>query len=1308
METKDINLSMEAAPISEDFTDTKALIQENHMKHLEDVTFGNDGFGEFMAETGRVVGGGVRDAAENTKNLLIEVGGAVSKKLYTTDFAKSIMGMEDVSDEDMTALIDDITKGYEENTALPDVEEPQTAVGKVAKPFVQFLVPFGIASKTKGVKAIEQGVTKLAKGGKAAKAASAAAGGATAGAIADVTAFDGHEERLSNLLVEMDSPLLNNAVTQYLAADENDSELEGRMKQVLEGLGAGALIGEVVLAIKAIKNSGATKELIRGQQGAIKFKFPKVAKNIKGFVSEVKKKKPGAQPKGNKFLEVDLTADELAKTDAQLKELLGKDVSEVKHIVQEEGVRHALNKHAGDKIPLKEEDFELIPDILANPDNIRNGGDSKLGNQTVVYEKHYGDRIVYIEEFVESKKKGARLRLKTMYWNDLGKNKKKPGELLPKPNSHVRNATRHQPDELLPNGQAQNAQSGSGLEDNVNPKVDIVNDELVEKIKGFAPEDLPKRDKERISIEAQKRFATFAGLEEKELMSGDFKKKLVEAGTFDKLNQATLYEDEAFSNLKNLYRDIKPALETGDEKTVSDFLEKGVFSTLKVHYAAKDVHGEGARVLGLRGKSQGVVQMNKLEEILTKAPSLTKQQLANRIANILIDGDIDKLGVFAENAAKSKGQITKEIINEWYMNSILSSPKTLMVDTISNILWSPFVALEKVPAAAIGKFRKAMIGGENGVYADEAFIMLASYGQSVMDGLRLVGKSIKDQNVKKMGEALEQVKIDNETRFDVPRGQQAISSQNMNLDSNSTLGRTVDFLGNIVNYPSHFMQSKDDVFKAVLYRAETRALAHRSARNNGLTGKAYEDYVNALVNAPTMDAGEKNMAKVFEAFADDDYLSMTRHAIHKESVKFARVNTFQESLGQVAYSLQQAINAVPGGRILIPFIKTPTNLAKHLVRRTPLVTLAPGFYRDLAAGGAQADMAMSRLAVGTSIMYLGWQMAASGTLTGEGPLDPKEKQLLMQSGWRPRSIRIGDSYIDIGRYDPLSSILLTAANLVEVSDYLSTDFNEDVERDLTDYAAYSILAVSETMLSKTFALTISDFMESITSRDADKFKRTLNFIGSSFVTPNVANFISNEVQPMVQQATTLGETIRARYGQDVRQRRDIFGRPLKRDPQTMGYILPSSYSSVKNDGLVEEMLRVGAYIPQPEKRINGVKLNADQYARMMEIVGEMKVHEKMANFVKSSSYKNLPEGLRTGIPGAQNITKAGMLKRLHSEHMKAARSRLLEEDLNLKLSVEDRLARMKSLAQTTPAAERFLQDEGLAVDEFEAFLSGNE
>ena len=83
-----------------------------------------------------------------------------------------------------------------------------------------------------------------------------------AGAVTDLTVFDPAEGRLSDMLVEFDSKVLNNAVTQYLATDEEDTEMEGRIKNVLEGMLIGGPL-EILFGIKAFKKAKKTKDFLR-------------------------------------------------------------------------------------------------------------------------------------------------------------------------------------------------------------------------------------------------------------------------------------------------------------------------------------------------------------------------------------------------------------------------------------------------------------------------------------------------------------------------------------------------------------------------------------------------------------------------------------------------------------------------------------------------------------------------------------------------------------------------------------------------------------------------------------------------------------------------------------------------------------------------------------------------------------------------------------------------------------------------------------------------------------------------------------
>lgn len=96
----------------------------------------------------------------------------------------------------------------------------ETLPGAITGVLAQFIAPYAGASKA--ITSANAAKNIFVKG-------------MAAGATSDFLAFDPHEKRLSNLLTEMDNPALNNVVTQYLSADKEDSNLEGRLKQVLEG-----------------------------------------------------------------------------------------------------------------------------------------------------------------------------------------------------------------------------------------------------------------------------------------------------------------------------------------------------------------------------------------------------------------------------------------------------------------------------------------------------------------------------------------------------------------------------------------------------------------------------------------------------------------------------------------------------------------------------------------------------------------------------------------------------------------------------------------------------------------------------------------------------------------------------------------------------------------------------------------------------------------------------------------------------------------------------------------------------------------
>jgi len=139
---------------------------------------------------------------------------------------------------------------YFKKLVLPKLKASETMAGRLLQVAVQFGLGFAVSGGVLGMAGLG---AKVAAGGKLAKGAFALG----KGAMADLISFQGHEQRLANLIEEF--PALSNPVTDYLAADEEDSEIEGRFKNVLEGLGLAAIISPLLVGLKGLKKLRAGK-----------------------------------------------------------------------------------------------------------------------------------------------------------------------------------------------------------------------------------------------------------------------------------------------------------------------------------------------------------------------------------------------------------------------------------------------------------------------------------------------------------------------------------------------------------------------------------------------------------------------------------------------------------------------------------------------------------------------------------------------------------------------------------------------------------------------------------------------------------------------------------------------------------------------------------------------------------------------------------------------------------------------------------------------------------------------------------------
>eukprot|EP00362_Geleiidae_sp_MMETSP1317_P002218 CAMPEP_0201284934 /NCGR_PEP_ID=MMETSP1317-20130820/89337_1 /ASSEMBLY_ACC=CAM_ASM_000770 /TAXON_ID=187299 /ORGANISM="Undescribed Undescribed, Strain Undescribed" /LENGTH=324 /DNA_ID=CAMNT_0047607191 /DNA_START=43 /DNA_END=1013 /DNA_ORIENTATION=+ len=186
---------------------------------------------DFFKELPMQFVGGVNDAFNNT----VDVARSLGKILHLPEGALQLINPEGEFDLKFVNEDEIIAAGGLQSGWFPRVSSPKTLAGGMARAMVTFVTGFIPA-------------LKMLPGASGGMMQTMVAGG-----LADGIAVDPHGQRLSVFLNEV--PILRSIIPDYLADSnpENETEWEGRLKNVIEGLGAGALVESFIRIFRAYK-----------------------------------------------------------------------------------------------------------------------------------------------------------------------------------------------------------------------------------------------------------------------------------------------------------------------------------------------------------------------------------------------------------------------------------------------------------------------------------------------------------------------------------------------------------------------------------------------------------------------------------------------------------------------------------------------------------------------------------------------------------------------------------------------------------------------------------------------------------------------------------------------------------------------------------------------------------------------------------------------------------------------------------------------------------------------------------------------
>ncbi|MAL84623.1 MAG: hypothetical protein CMF11_09855, partial [Idiomarina sp.] len=695
----------------------------------------------------------------------------------------------------------------------------------------------------------------------------------------------------------------------------------------------------------------------------------------------------------------------------------------------------------------------------------------------------------------------------------------------------------------------------------------------------------------------------------------------------------------------------------------------------------------------------GTMPVEKIVKLL--AESKTKKDAEKALDAIgKANAKKEKIKQATDLAEQTFGSKAMDVTMEIWMNSLLSGPTTQVVNMLGNSLTLAIRAIEQAVGSVL--IRDPQLAKATLKYAFDM--------ESIIDVLRIASKTFMT------GESrLVQGSRAFDDRMDASR---AIAK-----DGDGAVAKAINMLGTVVRVPSRALAFGDEFFKQMNYRSYVKTnLAYEAMKKGAKSGDEIAEYVtknfdNFITKGARaynekgiyMDAVEaaqaqglkfgKEQEEFIAQYLKDNPFDETRGGLADAARGFAEETTFTNDLNNegVIGTLSNTLNNLKnkGGawrtlNFVIPFLRTPTNILKFSIDRTPLGTV--GMVATKAKRAELTKQLMSedpmvrsqirgKLAVSTatSAALLYYMNTNKGLITGGGPPNRDELEALRMSGWRPYSIKIGNTYYSYQRADPIATVLGLFADIIEGQQY--HDVEDIVSQDMV---ALGILSLTQNVTNKSYVKGLDTLLQLV--RDpVGNFKPFAGNIVGGF-----APTFLTQVQNMADERE-LKET-RSIFDYFLKKvpvaqatlpsRRNFLGEVItnQNSPYMLGVLNPIYFNKESSDLVDKELAGLQHGFSQPSTKLyNAIEMrdvyNAEgrqAFDRYLELSGTTKIggktmRQSLRQMMKDKNYQALPKESEDDLGELSPRIKA--VQRLVRAYRRKARYEMLEEFPELKDSI---------------------------------------
>jgi len=767
------------------------------------------------------------------------------------------------------------------------------------------------------------------------------------------------------------------------------------------------------------------------------------------------------------------------------------------------------------------------------------------------------------------------------------------------------------------------------------------------------------------------------------------------------------------------------------EKTEAfvDFMSKNA----RAAGIVQDGLNEGAKAMNLSSKDT-IHKANKsiLESLENNLDEIATPQLFDIMESARTEAElISKVNAFLGNASEAvtkKGFDAKKLV-ALEQAGLMTAPDTLIRNVYTSLENLTLGVADDVSESLVN-----LISGEavrNGADARE-FIDIYSKGAAYVNFLKDSAEWGLYQARRGVDAASKSLKSGKFVPSSLPKKlspstkyRQSLPSQlttnlptevGLTFSNDSNLGKMAN--GYIKMSGVGISETTDSFFDAAFFRGAAAQRANSQARRlknmYHLTDEQTTNIAKTMLdNITNLDTTRRayDVAEINEAI-----MAGIEKAVSKKASNDAAIMTFRAGQGKLTKGLTEAINKIPGLKIVTPFVKTGSTIVfdRFVYDRTPygllyeggksiLGMLSPNIKSQLT-NPALRNKFLAKQAVGASLLTYGAVLYSQGKITGDYSSDPEIRKQQIASGWQPNSWvdKKEDGTVTFTSLNNFGVLSLLLKYPAKIAGYYNDAMRKTAEQEKIDEMETSFLsncfgmslALGSAIADESVLRNISSMFEKMRLGFRDENDKKNFFINAMTnpaknIVPRIFRqiFANKNYEEVIQNnIESLSKTF-----EGLPVKRDAIGNPIDRADFVKGMVMGLSVKKITPEKRYLAVMAKNELtfpdVQSIEFPTKGHSVRLDEYTKnaVRKKIGELGADKLFADIV-SDIPKELPIGERDfyqkQIDRTYNMLKKQALMELLLENNDIGENyeQRLDFDMNQKYNIDKPVSPIPSLA----------------------------